>query len=100
MAHTHLEIGGTIGGPPVALCGTKTRTNPLEFFRGFDPTSANWGTGTFNGPTCGRCYAKAGASYFAAKKRKESRAIAIAINRCRLRPRHQSGLCTCGKERI
>jgi hypothetical protein len=94
QAETHLEIGGILGASPVALCGTKTRTNPLQFFRGFDPSLANW-NGTFVGPTCGKCFYKISGIYYEHKEREARKAATIAMNRCRSRPRHQEGLCTC-----
>jgi hypothetical protein len=55
---THLEIGGTIGGAPITLCGTKNKKNPLKLYQEGDSPWKTW-DGTFiNGPTCTKCYFK------------------------------------------
>ena len=55
---THLEIGGTIGGTPVTLCGTKNKKNPLKFYQEGDPPWKTWNGTLITGPSCSKCYFK------------------------------------------
>ena len=55
---THLQIGGTIGGSPVAFCGTRGKKNPLQFYKEGDPAWQTWDGSFLIGPTCSKCWSK------------------------------------------